>query len=213
MHIHEVTLAAADLEAQQAFYAGTLGLPEVAAEPGSVAFAAGRSRLVFRAAPPPVPQAHIAFAIAPGAFAEAAEWLTQRVAPIQDTSGATTFFHPSWNADAIYFSDPAGHILELIARRATPEMAAGDPPIQAICEVGLVADDVLGAAAAFVAQLGLDTSPDDDELFRALGDDEGMIILVKRGRIWFPETGVAATPAVIAVVVEGRHGITRLEGW
>jgi catechol-2,3-dioxygenase len=92
-------------------------------------------------------------------------------------------------------------------------MAAGDPPIQAICEVGLVADDVLGAAAAFVAQLGLDTSPDDDELFRALGDDEGMIILVKRGRIWFPETGVAATPAVIAVVVEGRHGITRLEGW
>jgi hypothetical protein len=42
--------------------------------------------------------------------------------------------------------------------------------------------------------------------FAAMGDGHGLLILVKRGRVWFPETGVAADTYPVSVVVSGPRG-------
>lgn len=43
------------------------------------------------------------------------------------------------------------------------------------------------------------------DTFTALGDEHGLFIIVKRGRIWFPDTGIPAelVPLKVAVSVDG----------
>jgi hypothetical protein len=39
------------------------------------------------------------------------------------------------------------------------------------------------------------------DTFTAVGDEDGLFIVVKRGRIWYPETGVAADVYPVAVTL------------
>ena len=78
MQIESVTLAAEDLAAQRAFYAGVLGLPELPSAEGA-AFQVGRSQLLFRQSAGAAPRAHIAFAAPAGSFPLARDWVAKRI--------------------------------------------------------------------------------------------------------------------------------------
>jgi len=41
----------------------------------------------------------------------------------------------------------------------------------------------------------------EGETFTALGDEEGLLIVVQRGRAWYPSTGLAAAPAPLALAL------------
>jgi catechol-2,3-dioxygenase len=105
----------------------------------------------------------------------------------------------------VYFRDPEENVVELIARpQARSELA--------LAEVGLPVDDVAAAVDALDRELGLSTYDDWDESFAPLGDDDGLLIVVRVGRGWFP-VGVPSGTAPVEVTVAGvRAGELELPG-
>jgi hypothetical protein len=87
-------------------------------------------------------------------------------------------------ARAVYFRDPEQNVVELLAR---PEPR----PERALAEVGLPVEDVHAAVEAF-AELGIEPYRDADETFAPLGDADGLLIVVRTGRGWFPTTSPRA---------------------
>jgi catechol-2,3-dioxygenase len=201
MYIEELELYAADLARLRAFYGDTLGLPLLKADDERLELHVGRSLLRFVRAPEGwAGRYHFAFNIPENQIAAGRAWLAERVALIADSAGSDTFPSESWNSDQIYFYDSAGNIGELIARHSLPN--ASDAPfgpssLLSVSEIGLVVEDVQAAVARFEAELGLGVYSDSSASFAPLGDEHGLLILVPPGRIWFPETGVAAAPAPV----------------
>ena len=102
----------------------------------------------------------------------------------------------SWGgARAVYFRDPEENVVELIARpNALPELA--------LAEVGLPVDDVPAAVEALRDTLGIEQYREGNETFVPLGDDDGLLIVVRVGRAWFP-VGVPAGTSPVEVTVAG----------
>lgn len=199
MHIHELTLSAHDLVALHSFYTRVLGLParEVSAE--RLTIQAGSTLFSFiRAETGTRPYYHFALNIPPASFAAAQAWLRARVPLLADQTGRDVFHSENWDADNLYFLDPAGNILELIARHTLP--AAFEPPfgpqhLLCVSEIGVATEDVPATVRA-LAELGVEEyRGPGSETFNAVGDEHGLCIVVKRGRVWFPDTG---RPAVVA---------------
>jgi hypothetical protein len=98
-------------------------------------------------------------------------------------------------ARAVYFRDPEENVVELIARPdSRPELT--------LAEVGLPVEDVPGAVEALQRRLDLPIYDDWDESFAPLGDDDGLLIVVRVGRGWFP-VGVPAGRGPIEVTIIG----------
>jgi len=97
-------------------------------------------------------------------------------------------------ARAVYFRDPEDNIVELLARP--------DPrPELAVAEVGLPVEDVPATVEA-LAGLGIEPYRDWDETFAPLGTVDGLLIVVRTGRGWFPYD-IPAGAGSIEVTVEG----------
>ena len=97
-------------------------------------------------------------------------------------------------ARAVYFHDLEQNVVEVLARpEPRPELT--------LAEVGLPVEDVARAVAA-LADLGIAPYRDWDETFAPLGDADGLLIVVRAGRGWFPYDVPAGT-APVDVTVEG----------
>jgi len=107
----------------------------------------------------------------------------------------------------IIFPDPAGNILEFIAREDLPARAGEDfgaEDILHISEIGLVVDDVPGRALLLKTRLGIEVYRGSSfEDFAQPGDINGVLVLVKRGRLWAPDE---RQPAVVSPVQIGILG-------
>ena len=199
MNIHELTLATANLAALSHFYTQVLGLPASEATAGRLALQAGTTRLTFvQAQPSAQPYYHFAFNIPSQSFAAAETWLRPRGPLLADQYGTDVFHSTSWNASMVYFLDPAGNILELIARHSlttTFEPPFGPEHLLCVSEIGVVTEDV-DATAQTLAGVGLaEYRGPGSDTFNAIGNEQGLCIVVRRGRVWFPDTG---RPAVFA---------------
>ncbi|HEX7309637.1 MAG TPA: hypothetical protein VF232_00525 [Gaiellaceae bacterium] len=102
----------------------------------------------------------------------------------------------SWaGARAVYLRDPEENVVELIARpQARPELT--------LAEVGLPVEDVTAAVAVLEHELGLHPYDEWDDSFAPLGDDDGLLIVVRVGRGWFP-VGVPAGSSPVEVTIAG----------
>lgn len=210
MKILELRLTTPNPGGQAAFYSGVLGLPASVAPSAAAEIVIGSTRLVFSpiSAGGANPVYHFAFNIPPSKLAEAKGWLSSRV-PLLEKDGADEFRFEDWNADAIYFRDPAGNIAELIARHNLPDDTPGPfAPSDLLCvsEMGLVALDVPALVRALRGELGLPAWLEESDTFSTLGDERGLLIVVQKGRPWFP-TDIPASPQSAVVVIEGvREG-------
>ncbi len=211
MRIHEVELLAGDLAALNDFYGRVLDLPVLYSDSASLTIRIGTSRLVFHAAPDGWHGIyHVAFNIPENQLDAARQWLSARVPLLVSPDGTDTFFFPDWNAHAVYFADPAGNILELIARHTLP--TADERPISAasllsISEIGLAAADVPATVQELHTALSVPIyrgagSPD----FTAVGDEEGLLIVVRHGRGWFPDFTRLAELCSTAVTISSSDG-------
>jgi len=164
----------------------------------------GVTSLHFERATPPAPY-HIAFAIPPGSIQGAHAWARPRLAMLSDE----LFDFSNWNADALYFEDPDGNVLELIARKG-PERAFAVSDLIGVCELGLPVRHPPTAVAMLEDELGLDVFDGDRDLFTAVGDPDGLFIVVRPGRNWLPtELAAAECPATVMVETP-RRGKVRL---
>jgi catechol 2,3-dioxygenase-like lactoylglutathione lyase family enzyme len=210
VRFRSVALTTHALPALRAFYAGRLGLPLLDADERGFAVRAGATRLSFRAVPGPRPRVHhVAFTIAPDRLDDAIAWLERRVEVLRHEGSPVVPF-PFWNAHATYFRDPAGNVLELIARHdldLRDPYPFGPAGIRAVSEVGLPAGDV-GAAVDALERLGIPRYSGDRRSFAAMGDVNGLFIVVPRGRVWFPTADVrgATEPVEVELADPGPWG-------
>lgn len=188
MAILEARLRTRPLEAQRSFYAERLGLP--VEEDGADAFCvrAGSSLLAFERAEAGEPTYHLAFNVPANRFPESKAWI-RRMADLIELDGEDEFDFRSWNAHAVYFRDPAGNVMELIARHGLAN-ESDSPALLEISEVGLPTPDVPGLVQSVRSELGLDLFDGGGDSFAALGDEHGLLIVVAAGRTWFPAAGV-----------------------
>ncbi len=206
------------MPALQAFYAKKLNLLLLSSSTDKLILRAGHTQLIFVQAPAGRQNRyHFAFNIAPDRFAAAKAWLAKRVPLLRDSTGADEFYSENWNAHMVYFRDPAGNIVEWIARHTLPREATPWPAIPAtlgISEIGLSTPDVPQAVAALQTQLGapIYRGPGSDT-FIPVGDEDGLLIVVQEGRIWFPDTGIPADCSPITALVSDANGLQRTIQW
>lgn len=191
------------------FFRDVLELPaEGLAGTASFAVRIGASRLQFTADPDAAAQ-HVAFLIPVDSFAGAKAWLQDRVTLYRRDDGDDEFEGPpGWDSRSLYFPGPSGSVLEFIARRRLPHprraapFGAGD--ILSISEIGIAVDDVRAAARAVteVTGIGPFAAPPAD-VFAALGDDDGLVVLAITGRAWAPTDDRPAVPSSIVLHAGG----------
>jgi catechol-2,3-dioxygenase len=193
MKITRLELKTTDLKEQALFYGETLGLDTRIIDGNEVVIRAGATELVFTQADEGQQcQYHFAFNIPENQFETAKKWLTMRAEILTDENGNTTIHSDSWNSDSLYFKDATGNILELIARYDLKN-ANDQFEILSISEIGLATEDVLAMTNSLNEKIGLLPYQNEiSETFTAVGDADGLFIVVKQGRIWYPNTGVPA---------------------
>ncbi len=196
---------AAPLATMRDFYHGTLGLPVLAEDAHSLTIAGGRSRLTFVTAEPEdgEPFYHFAFNIPENKILLAREWQLRRTRLIPPGRNLRDPDLPEdvvdyrhWNAHSLFFWDPAGNLLEYIARHDLRNPAPGpftaDDLLYA-SEIGIVVDDVDATAAELKKAFALEQYRSGSNAFRPIGDELGLLIAMKTGRkLGFGEAKPAA---------------------
>jgi catechol-2,3-dioxygenase len=136
----------------------------------------------------------------------------KRVPLRADATGRTTFRFADWHAQAVYFADLAGNMLELIARHTLPSTLAepfSAASLVAISEIGLVVVDVPATVARLQADLDLRPYHGSSLTFTAVGDARGLFIVVQRSRAWYPDETVPAVPVPLLVDRSDETGAPR----
>lgn len=217
MYIIHLELVTNDLPAQREYYSEVLGLP-VDLSADRLEIKTGKTTLAFTQAPADFNGAyHFAFNIPENQFPAAKAWIASRAPLLRDEKGNDEFSSSSWNATSLYFKDPAGNILEFIARHALKN-AAGEgfnsSQILNLSEIGLPSEDVIGFADEICERMSLSVfHQEPNEKFTPLGDDNGLLIIPIVDRIWYPNTGVPARLLPVRVEVESKgkrweiHGV------
>jgi len=190
-------LTGAPLSAMKAFYGKTLDLRLMDERADRFTVEAGETMITFvtsaETAGGRAPFYHFAFNIPENKIVNALEWQKKRtpMLPIPERNRAAGFppevvDYRHWNAHSVFFLDPAGNVVEYIARH---DLKNGDTnpfgwaDILYVSEIGLVADDVTAAASELERMAAVAPYKGADGNFTALGDEYGLLLVMKRGRI------------------------------
>jgi catechol 2,3-dioxygenase-like lactoylglutathione lyase family enzyme len=213
MHLTRVSLPVRHVSRAADFYRQVLGLPTVL-DGDRATVTVGTSRLELRPSDGAVGSHHLAFTIPAGTFDRARTWLTRRL-PLLSRDGVDEFEGPpSWNSRSLYFGGPENAVLELIERRGLPGTTSEGfsvEDLRCISEIGLAVPDVEDVAehlrTAGLAAYGGPPGPG----FTAVGDADGLLILVSEGRAWLPTTdrlvGTVSTAVEAVGAVPGRYRV------
>jgi len=187
MIIEEVQLYTTRLEELKHFYSGTLGMEVCIATDQAFHLQVGSTRMIFKQCETEhEPFYHVAWMIPTNQFKQAKRWATSRVTLSRD-EGRDETYSTNWDSHSLYFEDPAGNIIELIAHHRIQNESAHDfstKDIVQVCEIGLVSDDVLSTVNE-LQQMGLSRWGEVSETFAPVGDVHGLFIVVKKDRTWF----------------------------
>lgn len=212
MDIRQVQLATRSLADTARFYE-RLGC-SVEIVDATVRIVVGSSLVVFRELPEMTGALHLAMTIPTGTFEAAKAWIAGLTTVLGTDDQDEFEGPPNWNSRSVYFEGPDQQLLELIERRDLESGArrAGDGsgtgtgtgavvPLVSVSEVGVPVPDVLGAVEA-LRRAGLEPYANPPgESFAAVGDVDGLVILVSPDRRWFPtgDRSPSSAPVVIDV--------------
>ena len=163
------------------------------------------------------PQYHFAINIPTNQINEAADWLRQKnltplPIPVEEGETPTVVANfRNWNAQAVYVADPQGNIVELISRHdllhpSSVPFAASS--FISLSEIGLVNENVVAYAKTLREKYDVLSFPKNDNTdnFWALGADNGLLLVSKTGRNWYP-TEVAAVSFPLLLQFKNRKNV------
>lgn len=196
MEIKQLILQTSALKELSAFYKELMQLQTEHKNGNTITIRVGHTDLVFKQSGSADPFYHFAINIPANKITEAKAWLSGRTELIwmEDYKSDIANF-VNWHAKSVYFFDPAGNIVELIARFDVDNKT--DAPFSSaqflsVSEVGLVikgdAFDKTIAGLLLQYQLSYFDKQAPLPQFRAIGDDEGLFIAVPEKRNWYPTT-------------------------
>ena len=194
MYLKEITLLAKNVSALHRFYSDILELPVKYIDEKQIVVTAGESRLIFEETNSDAnPFYHFAFNIPSNKLDESLQWIQNKVELLwlKDYKSFVADFI-NWHAKSFYFLDCAGNILELIARfdLCDEEIKPfSSKQFRNVSEIGLVLDnenfDKKATDILNNYQLSYFSKQQPLPHFRAVGDDEGLFIIVPERRNWF----------------------------
>lgn len=187
---------AAALSEMRAFYEGTLELDVAAQTDTSLTIRVGQTALTFDhveiTSEEPRPFYHFAFNIPHNKIAAAHDWQRDRTPLFETPAHMIDARYPervrhfrNWNAHSVFFADPAGNVLEHIARHDLDNMRDGAFTARDMLyasEIGLVTHDVDAFGNAVQVAFQLDQYRSGSDQFRAFGDEHGLLLIFKDGR-------------------------------
>lgn len=191
MKLEHIQIQTNNIQQTRAFYEDILGLSIIENDSESITIKAGNSILKFAENPQFKSIYHFAFNIPENKLEEAIKWCKNKVDLILiENKNVITHFE-NWNAHAVYFYDNNGNLLEFIARHDldnTQTEEFSSKSILNISEIGIVNENPLDLGNQLIAEheLSFFSKNNNSEVFAAIGDDEGLLILVKPNRNWYP---------------------------
>ncbi|GIQ69632.1 hypothetical protein XYCOK13_24560 [Xylanibacillus composti] len=188
MQIAEITLLVNQLEPVTRFYHEILKFPVIECTGTTVRLQCGSSVLSFQQEDKiSSPYYHFAFNIAENKLDLAMDYLRQKGISLNRTNESEVFYSESWDSHSIYFYDPAGNIVEFIARHRLPSKPGttfSTDDILNISEIGLPTSQVEALSDLLVHQLDECVYISGDAVFTPIGDEEGLLILTTLERQW-----------------------------
>ncbi len=230
VRFQELLLRSTRLDEQQRFYGETLGLPVAAVGTDEVQVQVGGTLLRFQAetvaAGATAPFYHFAFNIPENKLPKAIEWIRPRVPLLRhQRTGQEVVDFTAINAHSIYFFDPAGHLVEFIARHNLKNGAVGrftPKDLLYASEIGTVVPDVEVTVQGLRTHFGLKRFigsrtrlGDWAKHFSAVGDEGGVFIVVSEHRTWLMTDLPAAvfpTEVTLRTAGYGSGGEMRFPG-
>jgi catechol-2,3-dioxygenase len=209
MRIHSVTISVPGPQDTARFFGESLDLPVTEAN-GAVQVQVGATTLhLEQGEADPGGYYHLAFEIPENTIVAARDLLRSRTAILPAGDDGIITASDAWNAHSVYFNAPGNLNLELIARHRQPN-AISKPfafsNIQYISEVGIPVEDPIHATGQISAALGLEPFTPPSDAFAPVGTDDGLLILVREGRIWVPTDDQTTTTRTLTVTIEGATG-------
>lgn len=191
MKLEQIQIQTNNIQQTASFYQDILNLCILEKDLNTLTIQAGNSILKFVENPQFKSIYHFAFNIPENKLNEAIEWCKNKVDLIfiEDQNVITNF--ENWNANAVYFYDNNGNLLEFIARHDlnnAQEEAFSSKAILNISEIGIVNENPLELGNQLIEKYGLEffSKNANSEKFAVLGNDEGLLILVQPNRNWYP---------------------------
>ncbi|MFD1954554.1 VOC family protein [Paenibacillus thailandensis] len=227
MKITELQLKTGKLEEMKQFYGGTLGFPLEARSSNAFTAVAGATRLTFiREEGDAAPNYHFAMNIPENKIEEAKAWLLDRSCPVLEAKpidflhiGAEDdiAFFEGTDAHAFYFEDPAGNLVEFIARHRMNNGSSepfGSSSVLNVSEIGFPLRNTVPEAMDYLRSR-IDVTPyvGDGKSFQMLGDDHGMFILGNTEIGWYPTRRVPEIHPIRMTVLADCSGEFQLGGY
>lgn len=201
MKITELVLQTNKLRDLEHFYGTVLGMDVRSENEDHFTIITPGTKLVFTQTDTGEPFYHFAFNVPSNRITEAREWLKQRAKLLwmEDYQSDVADF-VNWHARSVYFIDPAGNVVEFIARFDLGDMieeSFTSKHIRNVSEIGVVfpSDDYDRDVQRLLKSYALSYFAKQPPLaqFRAIGDDEGLFIVVPANRPWFPTRHIVSS--------------------
>ena len=195
MHLRNITIKTSRLQELRKFYSSQLTLQIEEDGQSMIVVRMGDSLLHIEHTSTEEPFYHFAINIPANKIEEAREWLKKKNIELlwmEDYKSEVADF-VNWHAKSVYFFDPAGNIVELIARfdlNNSSTESFSSKQFLCISEIGLVfpEDQIDEQVQTIMKQCGLAyfLKQPPFKQFKVLGDDEGLFIVVTDKRNWYP---------------------------
>jgi len=197
MKIYEVWLKAYHLKEMKDFYTNQLEMDLISSDESYFSVMAGATKLIFEKVEKN-PNYHLCFRTNLDYFNHIMKKLLPFNLFLSNEEGEISMH---WKGKQAYFKDPDGNILEMLER---PFIHQGDAPFGwfDVSEVGMPVENV----GHFQEELNTyvkDAFSEKSDTFAFYGDEEGVFVVVRKGRPWYP-TEIGATIHPIKVVVSGK---------
>ncbi len=177
------------------FYGKSLELPILRQHEKSFTFLAGNTEITFtQSIRENAPFYHFAFNIPENKIEAARQWQLERTPLIATPPHMIDPNFPDdirhfrhWNAHSVFFLDPAGNLLEYIARHDLSNAREGHFSAKDILyasEIALIVDDVDATSKQIKDRFSLQQYRQGSDRFRAIGDEKGLLLVMKTGRQW-----------------------------
>jgi D-alanyl-D-alanine carboxypeptidase len=202
----KVTLYTHQLEEMKGFYEYQLGFRIVEEDEASFTLEIGESQLVFKKSERKAFY-HFAFNIPGNQFTLAKSWAEARIA-LNRQEGMDEIFYANFNADAFYFQDPAGNVIEFIARRHVDRM--GDFTIESllnISEVSITSPNVK-EIGKHLEEMDIPVRGNkgiDPNALNFLGKDDAFLLLVPPKRLWYFSKQKSEVHPLSIELMDGRR--------
>jgi len=211
MKIKEVILFTNNIQGQRHFYKAILGFEQLVDSQEKISFKAGESILTFQYKKDVKPS-HLAFNIPSNAINDALIWLGKRIEVLDCDDGKIADFS-NWRAKAIYFYDAENNIMEFIARERIgieSDVAFSPNSIISISEMAIATEDIESIYNSINTIKPITIFDGDFNRFCALGNDEGLFIVIDRTRKkWYPTMDEALTSDFI---IKGEYNFAFANG-